>query len=88
MPPDRYSSQEAFDTNLLDTQALDGPNGLQTALRTFEAACHRGDPEIAGIVAVLNGRSHILEYTISGMLHVSIGSCELPIPIILPSSDG
>ena len=88
MPPERCSSQEAFDTNLLDTQVLDGPNGLQTALRTFEAACYRGDPEIAGIVTVLNSRSHILEYTISGMLRISIGPCELPIPIILPFSVG
>lgn len=71
MPPDRYSSQDAFDVNTLDPQALDTPDGLVTALRAIEAVCHRGDPEIVEIVTALNSRPHILEYIISGTLRAS-----------------
>ena len=68
MQPDRCSSQEAFDINLLDPRALDTPDGLHTALRAVEAVCHRGEPEIAGMVEALSNRSYILEYIISGAL--------------------
>jgi len=72
MPPDRYLSQDAFDMDMLDPQALDTPDGLATALRTIEAACHRGDHEIAEVVEALNSRSYILEYIISGRLRVPV----------------
>lgn len=66
MLPDLSSSQDTFDIDLLDPQVLDTPDGRAAALRVIEAVCHRGDPEIAGMVEVLNSRSYILEYIISG----------------------
>jgi len=79
MPQNRYSYQDAPDTNVLNPQVLDAPDGLATALRAIEAACHRGDSEIAGTVEVLNSRSYLLEYLISGTLRVlNIGSSTLP----------
>ena len=85
MPPDRYSSQDALDITM---QALDAPGGLGTALSAIEAVCHRGDPDIAEMVALLNGHSHILEYIISGTLPpVSIGPYVLPVLTISPSSN-
>lgn len=86
MPPDYHSSHEAFDIHIPDAQALDALDGLQTALHAFEAACHRGDPEIARMVTALNSRPYILEYIISGTLRVPMGSCELPTLSIYPSS--
>jgi len=83
MPQDRYSSQDAFNINLLDSQALDTPDGLRTALRAIEEACYRGDPEIATMVVALNSRSHILEYIITGM-SCAQSSYELPVPIFCP----
>ena len=69
MPPDRSSSQDMFNISVLDAQALDTPDGLDSALRTIEAVCHQGgDPEIARMVAELEIHSFILEYIISGML--------------------
>ena len=72
MLPGSHSSQHAFDINILDAQALDTPDGLATALRAIEAVCHRGDPEIVGMVEALNSRPFILEYIISGTLRVPI----------------
>ncbi|KAF9642213.1 P-loop containing nucleoside triphosphate hydrolase protein, partial [Thelephora ganbajun] len=63
--PDRCSTQDALDTNMLDSQVLDTPDGLGTALRAIEAVCHRGDTEIAEMVAALDTRPYILEYVIS-----------------------
>jgi len=83
MPPDRHSSQDAFDIDLLDSQALDAPDGLAIALHTIEAVCHRGDPEIAEMVATLNSRPYILEYIISGTLRAPIGCCPLLALIVL-----
>jgi hypothetical protein len=88
MPPDIHSSQDAFSIDLLDLQALDTPDGLQTALRAIEAVCYRGDPETATMMAALNNRSHVLEYIISGTPCMPIGSHELPAPMIFPSSSG
>jgi len=73
MPPGRYSSQGAFDVEILNPQALNTPGGLQTALRAIEAICYRGDPKIADVVEALNSHSHLLEYIISGTLCVPIG---------------
>ena len=86
MPPDRNWHQDVFDINLLDSQALDTPDGLTTALRAIEAVCRRGDPEIAEMVAILNSRPHLLEYIISGTLHVNVGRRVLPALITSPSS--
>lgn len=85
MPQDRYSSQDAFNIDLLDSQALDTPDGLPAALRAIEEACYRGDPEIATMVVALSSRSHILEYIITGM---SCAHKFLRVPIILLSSTG
>ena len=68
MPPNRHSSQDTFYIRTLDPQVLGAPGGLDAALRAIEATCHRGDPEIAGVVAALNGHSYILEYIVSGTL--------------------
>ena len=73
MPPDSHSSQDAaFDINIINPQALDTPGGLQNALRTIEAICHRGDPEISRMVEALGGRSYILEYIISGTFRMPV----------------
>jgi len=88
MPLDRYSYHDAFDIEVLNPQALHTSDGLQTALRAIEAVCYRGDPEIARMVEVLNSRSCLLEYIISGMLRTLIGLRALPVLIVLPSSFG
>jgi hypothetical protein len=88
MPPDNRSPQDAFNINILDPQALDTPGGLQNALRTIEAVCYQGDPEITRMVEALSDRSYILEYIISGALRMPIGLCTLPTLIISPSSVG
>jgi len=88
MPPDRCSSQGAFDVTMLDPQALDPPDGLSAALHAIEAACYRGDPDIAGVVATLNTRAYILEYIISGASRLTVDPCALPALIILLSSTG
>ena len=85
MPPDRFSPPNAFNINLLDSEALGTPDGLQTALRAIEAVCHQGGPETTTVVEALNDRSHILEYIISGTSpRVLICSYEFPMPIISP----
>ena len=73
---------------MLDQQALDAPDGLTAVLHAIEAVCHRGDPDIAGVVAALNSRAYILEYIISGALRVTAHPCALPVLIILLSSTG
>ena len=83
MPADRYPPQDTFDISLLDPQHLETPDGLSTALRAVEAVCRRGDPEIARMVTVLNGRPYILECIISGTLRVPKGPCTLSVLIIL-----
>ena len=86
MPPDRRSSQDAFDVTILDPQALDAPDGFTAALHAIEAVCYRGDPDIAEMVAALNSRAYILEYIISGALRTTVDPCALPALIILLSS--
>ena len=88
MPPDRYSSQDGFDITLLDSQVLESPDRLATALRVIEGVCYRGDPEMAEMIAALNSRSYILEYIISGTLRVPIDPSPSPALITLPSSAG
>ena len=75
MPQNRYLSQGAFDMDILNPQALDTPDGLAAALRAIEAVCHRGDPEITGMVEALNSRPFILEYIISGTLRAPLARC-------------
>ena len=88
MPPGRYPSEDELDISMLNPQALDAPDGLLIALRAIELVCHRGDPEIATTVAALSSRPYILEYIISGALHVPIGPCVLPPLINSPCSVG
>jgi hypothetical protein len=88
MPPDRYSSQNAFDINTLDPHALDAPDGLAAAVRAIEAVCHRGHSEIAEVVAALNSRPYILEYIISGTFPVLTRPYALPMLIISLCSAG
>ena len=66
MPPDRHSPQDAFNIDLLDSQALDTPDGFQTALRAVEAVCHQGHLDPTTMIVALESRSHILEYIVSG----------------------
>ena len=42
MPPDRFSPPNAFNINLLDSEALGTPDGLQTALRAIEEPLGKG----------------------------------------------
>ena len=77
MLPDRSSSRNAFDLNLIDPQVFDTSDGFHTALRAIEAVCYRVDSELAEMVSTLMSRSHILEYIISGMLHSPIRLCVL-----------
>ena len=86
MPPDRHSPRDAFDTNLLDSQVLETPGGLATALRAIEKVCYRSDHEIAEMIVTLDDRPYLLEYIISGTLPISI--CASPILITLHSSTG
>jgi len=86
MLPDSHPSQNAFNINVLDAQALDTPDGLATALRTIQAVCHRGGSEIAGMVSELDSRPYLLEYIISGALRLPVGPCALLALIALPSS--
>jgi hypothetical protein len=72
MPPDRYSSQDAFNVDMLDPRVLNAPDGLVAVVRAFGAVCHRDHADIAEMVAALNGRSYILEYIISGTLHALV----------------
>lgn len=60
---------------MLDPQTLDTPDGLSAALHAIEAACHRGEPDITTVVAVLDSRPFVLEYIISGTLRVAIDPC-------------
>jgi len=87
MPQDRRSSQDAFWIDMLDPRVLVIPDGLDAALRTIGATCHRSDPEIAEMVAALDSRPHILEYIISSTLRVPApGHCLLPELIVSLSS--
>ena len=88
MSPGRYSSQGAFEVEMLNPEVLHTPDGLQTALRAIEAVCYRGDPKIAGIVEALSSHSYLLEYIISGASRMPIGPRALPALIPLPSSVG
>lgn len=78
MAPDRSSPQNAFNLSLLDSKALDAPDGLVVVLRAIEAVCHGCNPEIAGIVDALNSSPYALEYIISGALRVPVVPCALP----------
>ena len=81
MPPDRYSSREPFNIDLLYSRALH-----PTTLRAIEKVCYRSDPEIAEIITALDDRYYLLEYIISGTL--SIRFCASPTLITLCSSAG
>ena len=83
MPPNRYSPQDAFNIDMLNPQALDTPDGLATAVRAIGAVCHRGDPKITEMIEVLNNRPFILEYIISGMLHMPLAHCHQHSPVCL-----
>lgn len=88
MPPGRYSSQGAFDVETLNPQALNTPGGLQTALHVIEAICYRGDPKIADVIEALNSHSYLLEYIISGTLHMPIGTLSALIPLLFSVRGG
>ena len=77
MPPNRTSSQQIFDTNLLDPRALAAPGGLQTALDSMERVCYHDDSSIVGMIVGLSSHSHLLEYTLSGTLYLPMNSMRL-----------
>ena len=68
MPPNRTSSQQIFNADLLEPEALAAPGGFHAALDSIENACYHDDPSIAEIIVGLSDRPHILEYIFSGML--------------------
>lgn len=68
MPPDHRSSRDAFDASILESQALESPEGITHALRAIDTACQRGGPEVELVIAALNSRPYLLEYMISGTL--------------------
>jgi len=84
MPPDRSSPRDPFNISLLDSRALDTPDGLAAALCAIEAVCHGDDLEILGVIEMLNGRPYILEYIISGTLRVPVDPSRLFLLTISP----
>lgn len=82
MPPNRHSPQDTFDINMFDSRILYTSDGLDSALRSIEEACHQGEPLIGGTVAALDSRPHLLEYMISGTSRTPISPRALPVLII------
>ena len=68
MAPNRASSQQTFNTNLLEPDALGAPDGLQTALGSIERVCYHDDSSIMEMVVGLSARPHTLEYILSSTL--------------------
>ncbi|KAF9650756.1 hypothetical protein BDM02DRAFT_3267781 [Thelephora ganbajun] len=65
MPPNRTSTQQNFNTDLPEREALVAPGGLPTALDWVERVCYHGDSSIMEMIVKLNSRPHILEYILS-----------------------
>jgi hypothetical protein len=65
MPFNRTSSQQSFNTGLLEPEALTTRGGLQAALRSIESVCFHDDSSIMDMVVELSSRPHILEYIFS-----------------------
>ena len=68
MAPNRTSSQQIFNTNLLEPDALGTPSGLQAALGSIERVCYHNDSSIMEMVVELSNRPYILEYILSSTL--------------------
>jgi len=68
MPPKRTSSEQSFNIDLLEPEALVAPSGLQTALDSIQRICYGDDSSILDMIVALNCRPHILEYIFSGTL--------------------
>lgn len=86
MPPDRTSSEQGFNINLLEPEALATPGGLQTALGSIQKVCYRDDVSIAGMVIGLSRRPHILEYVLSGtscIPVITMGLIKQTAPVVL-----
>lgn len=88
MPRNRSSSQQTFDTNLLEPGALAAPGGLKTALDSIERVCYRDDSSIMDMIVGLSSRPHILEYTLSGTLYLPMNSMRLRKQTVLVVLDG
>ncbi|KAF9642477.1 hypothetical protein BDM02DRAFT_3193153 [Thelephora ganbajun] len=65
MPPNRTSTQQSLNTDLLEWEALVAPGGLPTALDWVERVCYHDDSSIMEMIVKLNSRPHILEYILS-----------------------
>jgi hypothetical protein len=68
MAPNRTSSQQTFNTNLLEPDALGTLGGLQAALGSIERVCYHNDSSIMEMVVELSNRPYILEYILSSAL--------------------
>lgn len=86
MPPDRTSSEQSFNIDLLEPEALAAPGGLQTALGSIQKVCYRDDVSISQMIIGLGRRPHILEYVFSGTLCtpvITMGLIKQAIPVVL-----
>lgn len=77
MPPKRTSSEQSFNIDLLEPEALVAPGGLQTALGSIQTVCYGDDSSILEMIVGLNRHPHILEYIFSGTLCILVASMGL-----------
>lgn len=72
MPSNRSSSQQTFNTGLLEPEVLAARGGLQAALRSIETVCYHDDASITEMIVELSSRPHILEYILSSTFHTFV----------------
>jgi len=86
MPPDRTSSEQSFNIDLLEPEALAAPGGLQTALGSIQKVCYRDDVSIAEMIMGLSRHPHVLEYVFSGTSYIPVitmGLMKQTAPVVL-----
>jgi hypothetical protein len=86
MPPNRTSSEQRFNIDLLEPETLAAPGGLQTALDSIQKFCYRDDPSITEVVPGLARSPHILEYVFSGtscIFPITMGFMKQTAPVVL-----
>lgn len=86
MPPDRTSSDQSFNIDLLEPEALATPGGLQTALDSIQKVCYRDDVSISQMITGLSRHPHTLEYVFSGTSCIPVttmGLIKQTVPVVL-----
>ena len=81
MPSSRASSQQIFNTGLLEPDVLTTSPGLQAALRSIESVLYHDDSSIMEMVVELSSRPHVLEYILSSVfcaLVIAVGLIDGP----------